>query len=92
MFEPNPDIPKEKIITIREGESIGPYQCIADCNPPCNMTWKYMDTDGKFSFLPKGRNTLKQYVKRNIKSYHCVAERKSQPKKERDLALDVKCK
>lgn len=90
MFEPNPD--KEKLITIREGETIGPYHCNADCNPPCNMTWKYMDADGHFYFLPQGRNMSKQHVNRDIKSYHCVAEWKSQPKKERDFALDVKCK
>lgn len=92
MFERNPDLPKQKSITIREGESIGSYQCIADCNPPCNMTWKYMDTDSKIFSLPKGRNLTKQYANRTIKSYHCVAEWKSQPKRERDFALDVKCK
>lgn len=91
-FEPNSDIPNEKLITLKEGESIGPYQCIADCNPPCNMTWKYMDTNGKFSFLTKGRTMSKQYVNRNIKSYHCVAEWKFHHEKKRGFALDVKCR
>lgn len=91
-FEPNPDIKKKQLIIIREGETIGPYQCIADCNPPCNITWKYMDANGNFYFLPQGRKMSKQHVNRTIKSYHCVAEWESQLGKERDFALDVKCK
>ena len=36
-------------LAVKEGESIGPYTCTADCNPPCDISWKYKDsTSGDF--------------------------------------------
>lgn len=92
MFEPNPSIQKKQLITIRDGEAIGPYQCIVDCNPPCNITWEYMDTNGYRRSIPQSRNMLQQHVNRKIKSFFCVAEWKSQPIKEKKIIIDVKCK
>lgn len=91
-FEPNPSIQKNQLITVREGETIGPYQCIVDCNPPCNITWEKIDENGYRQSISQSRNMLQQHVNRKIKSYICVAEWKSQHKKEKEITLDVKCK
>lgn len=91
-FEPNPSIQKNQLFTVREGETIGPYQCIVDCNPPCNITWEYMDANGYRQSIPQRRIMLQQHANRKIKSYFCVAEWKSQPIKEKEITLYVKCK
>ena len=34
---------------MKEGDYIGPYTCTADCNPPCDITWKYkVSTSDRF--------------------------------------------
>lgn len=91
-FEPNPSIQKNQLINVREGETIGPYQCIVDCNPPCNITWEKIDENGYRQSISQSRNMLQQHVNRKIKSYICAAEWKSQHKKEKEITLDVKCK
>ncbi|XP_078329236.1 uncharacterized protein LOC111112451 [Crassostrea virginica] len=44
-IKPEPQLLNGKL-TVTEGETIGPYHCSADCNPPCSITWEYKDTDG----------------------------------------------
>lgn len=44
ILTPQPKLNRFYTLTIREGQTIGPYQCKVDCNPPCNKTWKYKET------------------------------------------------
>lgn len=51
-----------------------------------------MDANGYRQSIPQHRNILQQHANRKIKSYFCVAEWKSQPIKEKEITLYVKCK
>ena len=42
----NPSVNKDSELSIKEGEALGPYDCYADCNPPCDVTWQYTDSSG----------------------------------------------
>lgn len=46
LINPMPTVDNGKL-TVKEGETIGPYNCLADCNPPCEVKWGYKDTAGK---------------------------------------------
>ncbi|XP_062595951.1 uncharacterized protein LOC134257340 isoform X2 [Saccostrea cucullata] len=38
--------PLRNTITIKDGDLLGPYNCSADCNPPCTVQWKYKLPEG----------------------------------------------
>uniref|UniRef100_K1QH33 Uncharacterized protein n=1 Tax=Magallana gigas TaxID=29159 RepID=K1QH33_MAGGI len=56
---PEPVLNVNGKLTVREGETIGPFVCIADCNPPCNITWRVQGSDG-FSDACSEMGTLLQ--------------------------------
>nr|XP_022307624.1 uncharacterized protein LOC111113625 [Crassostrea virginica] len=62
-------------LTVKEGETIGPYNCSADCNPPCKIKWRYNDTAGNIQDVsPPSKAALSpQIVTRNISDFRCVA-------------------
>ena len=41
-INPKPTLKNGKL-TVKEGETIGPYSCSADCNPACEIKWIYKD-------------------------------------------------
>lgn len=64
--------PADTIIKRREGSSIGPLKCSADCEPVCNFEWIY--PDGKKVV----GNILPQHIlqKKNDGQYKCKASNK----------------
>ena len=67
LINPVPKVDNGKL-TVKEGETIGPYNCSADCNPPCDVKWRYIDTAGKI------QDALSPHIAtRNITEFRCVA-------------------
>lgn len=62
--------PADTIIKRREGSSIGPLNCSADCEPVCNFEWIY--PDGQTHVVG---NILPQHIlqKKNDGQYKCKA-------------------
>uniref|UniRef100_K1R8Y2 Ig-like domain-containing protein n=1 Tax=Magallana gigas TaxID=29159 RepID=K1R8Y2_MAGGI len=70
---PEPVLNVNGNLTVREGETIGPFVCTADCNPPCNISWKVKDPDGFSDALSEMRTLMQQAVQRNIQLFGCIA-------------------
>ena len=82
-------------LLVKEGETIGPYTCTADCNPPCYISWKYKDsTSGGYFDIASTGSLDGQIVNRSIALYRCIA--KYPPDKDfkeiESINLDVLCK
>eukprot|EP00105_Crassostrea_gigas_P016912 XP_011434486.1 PREDICTED: hemicentin-1 [Crassostrea gigas] len=85
---PEPVLNINDKLTVREGETIGPFVCTADCNPPCNVTWRVQGTDG-FSDARSEMGTLLQHaVQRDMQLLRCVADRGEKTLKQ-SIQLDV---
>nr|XP_022304273.1 uncharacterized protein LOC111111531 isoform X2 [Crassostrea virginica] len=73
-IDPKPKL-KNGTLTVKEGETIGPYDCSADCNPPCEIIWKYKDTAGTLHDATFSGYTLSVLtVSRNISLLRCIAK------------------
>ena len=91
-IKPDPQLLNGKL-TVTEGETIGPYHCSADCNPPCSITWEYKDTDGTIhDASSSGHELSSQKVNRSISLFRCVAIYKQQYRIRRNIELDIQCK
>nr|XP_022306353.1 uncharacterized protein LOC111112816 isoform X3 [Crassostrea virginica] len=74
-ISPRPSLNLYNKLPVKEGESIGPYTCTADCNPPCDMTWKYKDsTSGGFFDVASSGLLIGHIVNRSIALYRCIAQ------------------
>nr|XP_022306469.1 carcinoembryonic antigen-related cell adhesion molecule 1-like isoform X2 [Crassostrea virginica] len=72
---PQPLLNSNDKLAVKEGEPIGPYTCTADCNPPCDMTWKYKDvTNGQFIDVASTAFLYSHIVNRSIALYRCIAK------------------
>lgn len=89
---PQPPIQREKKVIITEGMVIGPYDCAADCNPPCDVTWSHANSTGSSYALVQGEQTLQHIASREMLSFSCRAEGKFGQPIERTILLDVICK
>ena len=81
-------------LTVKDGQTIGPYDCSADCNPPCEIIWKYKDTAGTFHNATVSGHTLSVLtVSRNISLLRCIAKYmgETDDKKKHNIPLDVQC-
>ena len=92
---PQPLLNSNDKLAVKEGESIGPYTCTADCNPPCDMSWKYKDsTSGDFFDVASTGLLIGRIVNRSIAVFRCSA--KYSPEKDfkqiESIKLDVLCK
>nr|XP_022310242.1 uncharacterized protein LOC111115704 isoform X1 [Crassostrea virginica] len=88
-IKPEPQLLNGKL-TVMEGETIGPYNCSADCNPPCRIAWKYKDTDGTIHDVSSSGHELSmQRANRNISLLRCVAIYKQPHKESRSIELDI---
>ncbi|XP_078330709.1 neural cell adhesion molecule 2-like [Crassostrea virginica] len=94
----NPLYPPDKLkilpepqpkVTVKEGEIIGPYTCTADCNPPCNITWKYKDSTSGFFDAASTGLLDRQIVNRSIALYRCIAKYPSVMDVKESIKLDV---
>lgn len=85
---PKPILNLNNKLTVIEGETIGPFNCTADCNPPCNISWKYQDSNAP---MVKGI-FFGRILDRNIQSLLCVARSNQNFEKTFAINLDVQCK
>ena len=94
-ISPEPNLNNGKLI-VKEKENIGPYNCSADCNPPCTIIWKYEDTNGSLHDAPYNGHELSiQRVNRNISLFRCVAkydQNDQRFRKKRNIELFIQCK
>nr|XP_022311879.1 carcinoembryonic antigen-related cell adhesion molecule 6-like [Crassostrea virginica] len=91
---PQPLLNSNDKLAVKEGETIGPYTCTADCNPPCNITWKYKDsTSGGYFDVASTGSLDSQIVNRSIALYRCIAKYPPDKdfKKIESINLDVLC-
>uniref|UniRef100_A0A8W8MRY2 Ig-like domain-containing protein n=1 Tax=Magallana gigas TaxID=29159 RepID=A0A8W8MRY2_MAGGI len=72
---PAPKLNINDKLTVREGETIGPFVCTADCNPLCNITWRVKTSDGFSDARSEMGTLLQQALQRNIKYFRCQANR-----------------
>nr|XP_022304826.1 uncharacterized protein LOC111111928 [Crassostrea virginica] len=90
-IKPNPKLNNSRL-TVKEGETIGPYNCSADCNPPCEIKWKFKDKDDKVhDASSKGHELSIQTVNRSISLLRCIAIylNETNDKKKHNISLDI---
>ncbi|XP_052710539.1 hemicentin-1-like [Crassostrea angulata] len=87
-FTPKPTFDKGYKFTVKEGDEVGPIFCSADCNPPCNVSWKYKESNGLKDALSENGILLLQRVNRNVTQIICLSRWKTESM-EKDIALDV---
>nr|XP_034318728.1 uncharacterized protein LOC105336863 isoform X1 [Crassostrea gigas] len=88
IITPQPNLNINDKLTVREGETIGPFDCTSDCNPPCNITWRVKTSDGFSDARSVMETLLKQAVQRNMKLFRCVADRGNKTSRQ-GIQLDV---
>lgn len=89
-FAPKPTFDKGYEFTVKEGNEVGPIVCSADCYPPCNVTWKYKESNRLRDALSKNGILLLQSVNRNVTQIICLSKWKTESM-EKDITLDVQC-
>ncbi|XP_052692710.1 uncharacterized protein LOC128170988 isoform X2 [Crassostrea angulata] len=87
-FTPKPILNINDKLTVREGETISPFVCTADCNPPCNIAWKVKGSDGFSDARSEMGTLLQQQVQRNMRLFRCQADRGNKTSKQ-GIQLDV---
>nr|XP_022304903.1 uncharacterized protein LOC111111974 isoform X2 [Crassostrea virginica]XP_022304904.1 uncharacterized protein LOC111111974 isoform X2 [Crassostrea virginica] len=88
-ISPEPNLNNRKL-TVKEKENIGPYNCSADCNPPCTIMWKYKDTNGSLHDASYNGHELSiQMVNRSISLLRCVAIYDQNFREKRNIELDI---
>nr|XP_034322748.1 carcinoembryonic antigen-related cell adhesion molecule 5 [Crassostrea gigas] len=87
-FTPEPILNINDKLTVREGETIGPFVCTADCNPPCNIRWIVKDTDGFSDSRSELGTLLQQATQRDMQLFRCIADRGNKTLKQ-SIQLDV---
>ncbi|XP_052710525.1 uncharacterized protein LOC128184925 [Crassostrea angulata] len=88
IFTPKPNVNKYDKLTVKEGDVVGPIFCSADCNPPCNVTWKYKESNGLKDALSQNGILLLQSINRNVTQIICSSRWKNESV-EKDFTLDV---
>jgi hypothetical protein len=88
-----PQLPENNIVSVKDGDYIGPYHCFADCNPPCTFQWNYKLSNGTFGGATSNEETLlRQKVFRSKVLFRCVAKYNSGKKVFQDMKLYISCK
>lgn len=85
---PKPKLDNNDRVTVKEGDIVGPIFCSADCYPPCNITWKYKDSDKFRDASSQNGILLLQSVHRNITQITCLSRWKDESM-EKDISLYV---
>uniref|UniRef100_A0A8W8P3S2 Uncharacterized protein n=1 Tax=Magallana gigas TaxID=29159 RepID=A0A8W8P3S2_MAGGI len=70
---PKPSLNKNDQIEVRDGDFVGPFNCSADCNPYCNITWQMKNSTGFYEVLSEN-GALFHQVERNMEMFCCVAK------------------
>nr|XP_022311868.1 uncharacterized protein LOC111117085 isoform X2 [Crassostrea virginica] len=75
MILPKPQLNLNDNLIVKEGDYLGPYTCTADCNPPCDISWKYKDsTSGDFFDVASTGLLIGHIVNRSIAVFSCFAK------------------
>ena len=91
-IDPEPELNNGRL-TVKEGETIGPYDCSSDCNPPCEIKWKYKDINNNVHDASSNGYELSILkVNKNISLIRCVAIYKQKDMMRKDIELDIQCK
>ena len=91
-IDPEPEL-HNWALTVKEGETIGPYDCSADCNPPCEIKWKYKDINNHvYDASSNGHELSIQRANRSILLFRCVAIYEQEDREKRNIELDIQCK
>lgn len=80
------------VVVINEGDVFGPYNCSVDCNPPCVVSWTFLNSTGFVSVKTEGGYLPPQRVNSNLTSVKCTAVWQTNITKEDVFHLDIKCK
>uniref|UniRef100_A0A8W8P1E0 Uncharacterized protein n=1 Tax=Magallana gigas TaxID=29159 RepID=A0A8W8P1E0_MAGGI len=88
IITPEPKLNINDKLTVREGDTIGPFVCTADCNPLCNITWTVKTSDGFSDARSEMGTLLKQPVQRDMRLLRCQADRGNRISKQ-GFQLDV---
>eukprot|EP00105_Crassostrea_gigas_P018958 XP_011437253.1 PREDICTED: uncharacterized protein LOC105335172 [Crassostrea gigas] len=87
-FTPKPKLNIDDKLTVREGDTIGPFVCTSDCNPLCNITWRVKTSDGFSDARSEMGTLLQQAVQRDMRLFRCKADRGNKALKQ-GFELDV---
>nr|XP_022306712.1 uncharacterized protein LOC111113053 isoform X2 [Crassostrea virginica] len=91
-IDPEPELNNGRL-TVKEGETIGPYDCSSDCNPPCEIKWKYKDINNNVHDASSNGYELSILkVNKNISLIRCVAIYEQKDMMRKDIELDIQCK
>lgn len=86
------NIQSNRTNNIKENETVGPFNCIVDCNPACETTWKNKILNGSTNIISRKNILEKQNLIRNIVSFHCEVKWRTNPKIEKSINFNVLCK
>ncbi|XP_056003704.1 carcinoembryonic antigen-related cell adhesion molecule 1-like [Ostrea edulis] len=98
LYGPNsvaitPQLPVHKTVSVKNGDYIGPYNCQADCNPPCTIQWNYKLSNGTFrEAKSNGSTLLQQRVFRDQVLFRCVARSTYDKLLHTPIILYIRCK
>ncbi|XP_056002518.1 uncharacterized protein LOC125663395 isoform X1 [Ostrea edulis] len=87
-----PQLPVNKTVSVEDGAYIRPYNCSADCNPPCIIKWRYKLSNGTSKEAESnGSSLLRQRVfkDQDKSSFRCVAKSASGKRSHEDIKLYI---
>uniref|UniRef100_A0A8W8MYY8 Ig-like domain-containing protein n=1 Tax=Magallana gigas TaxID=29159 RepID=A0A8W8MYY8_MAGGI len=73
----------------KEGTNVGPYRCIVDCNPSCEITWKRTHSSGQIDLISNKSHLPRQQLKKDMTSLICEVKWNSQTPIRKIIRLDV---
>nr|XP_022307619.1 uncharacterized protein LOC111113619 [Crassostrea virginica] len=89
LINPEPKLDNGSL-TVREDDTIGPFNCSADCNPPCKIKWRYKDTADKiYDASSNGHELGIQKVNRDMSEFRCVAIYEQNEREKYNIVLNV---
>lgn len=74
-----------KTITVKERDSIGPFRCQADCNPPCNISWTY---DNSYKPVKVISPMIEIQANRSISRLQCIVKGETE-QIAKNISLDI---
>lgn len=85
-------VPRMPENIINEVDVFGPYNCSVDCNPPCIVSWAFLDSNESVGIKTQGGYLQPQIVNRNLTLVKCAAKWGTNISKENVFRLNIKCK
>ncbi|XP_052696277.1 uncharacterized protein LOC128174891 [Crassostrea angulata] len=73
----------------KECAKVGPYRCIVDCNPSCEITWKRTHLSGQIDVISNKSHLPRQQLKKDMTSLICEVKWNYQTPIQKTIRLDV---